>query len=274
MLILADAKSEGPHVDKPSPLPETHSGAVRSFTNYVLQLLIFSVLQAASPPPYASLDSSSSYPRPFVIPDSAKPSNFVSLSKTHDSCRGTYVIDSSLNIPSEYLPPLPDGESEDTRSNFYARSVHGNVSTDLYLLDKPVTQPRQNIILNTSSTHGSVSTCIRRGNKIVPFKLKSCSKNGNVAVRIPRSFQGPVTGTTKHGRIWLSEAVSAQAVVFSEVQGVKRLFIGDMSTRDEKLDDAIIMETEHGNIRIYYEDEDCTPPVIKNVKSFWSRIIG
>lgn len=36
MLIPADAKSEGPHTDKPSPLPETHPGAVRSFTNYVL----------------------------------------------------------------------------------------------------------------------------------------------------------------------------------------------------------------------------------------------
>ncbi|KAJ3745607.1 hypothetical protein DFH05DRAFT_1488698 [Lentinula detonsa] len=229
----------------------------------------------SSPPPYATSDpSSSSSTRPFVPPDSVKPSNHLSLSQTHNSFRGIYVIDPSLEIPHEYLPPLPDGETENSRSNFYAKSTHGNVSVDLYLLDKPINKPKRKILLNTSSEHGSVYTTIRRGDKVPSFELNSSSKNGNVIVKIPRSFRGPVTGTTIHGRITMSDDVSAQAMVFSEVHGVKRIFIGDMSTRNEENDDSVILETKHGSVRIYYEDEDSTPPVVKSVKGFWSRIVG
>ncbi|KAJ4473821.1 hypothetical protein J3R30DRAFT_3511789 [Lentinula aciculospora] len=254
MIIPADTKGERSASNLPPDVPPKATG---------------------SPPPYTPSDAaSSSSTRPFVPPDSVKPSNFMSISRTHDSCRGTYIIDPSLEIPSEYLPPLPEGESNDTRSNFYSRSVHGTVAADLYLLHKFIAQPRKKVLLTTSSTHGSVSTCIRRGDTAPSFDLKSNSKNGNVTVKIPRSYRGPVTGTTIHGRIWMSEGVSAQAVVFSEVQGVKRLFIGDMSTRNDKTDDNMMLETQHGSIRVYYEDEDSTPFVVKSVKGFWGRILG
>ncbi|KAJ3964932.1 hypothetical protein EV361DRAFT_873613 [Lentinula raphanica] len=240
--------------------------------------------EAGSPPPYAASDpSSSSSSPPFVLPDSVKPSNYLSLSQTHNSFRGTYVIDPSLEIPSEYLPPLPDGENEDTRSNFYARSTHGNVNVDLYLLDKVSTNDsKKRVLLCTSSAHGSVYTTIveyqpgvqHRADTRPSFELKSSSKNGDVNVKIPRSFRGPVTGTTVHGQIVMSDAVSSQAMVFSDVQGVKRIFIGDMSTRNEGIEDSLFLESAHGSIRIYFEDEDSTPPIVKSMIGIWSKMFG
>ncbi|KAJ3770613.1 hypothetical protein FB446DRAFT_705272 [Lentinula raphanica] len=189
--------------------------------------------EAGSPPPYAASDpSSSSSSPPFVLPDSAKPSNYLSLSQTHNSFRGTYVIDPSLEIPSEYLPPLPDGENEDTQSNFYARSTHGNYER---------------------------------------FKEES------PLVYIVGTWFGlyyNLTGTTIHGSIMMSDAVSSQAMVFSDVQGVKRIFIGDMSTCNEGIEDSLFLESAHGSIRIYFEDEDLTPPIVKSMIGIWSKMFG
>ncbi|KIK61291.1 hypothetical protein GYMLUDRAFT_42868 [Collybiopsis luxurians FD-317 M1] len=160
-----------------------------------------------SPPPYAQSDpaSSSSKPPP-VSPDDLKPSNYVLLDPKDRSVQGTYLLDPSLEVPDEFLAPLPDGQSKKHRCNFRALSTHGNVSTILYLLDKPILKidgwiHREKVLINTSSTHGAVSTCIRRERSLPAFDLKAESRNGSVVVKIPHTYRGMITGTTKHGRV-------------------------------------------------------------------------
>ncbi|KIK60382.1 hypothetical protein GYMLUDRAFT_244385 [Collybiopsis luxurians FD-317 M1] len=234
-----------------------------------------SPIKDSSPPPYVPSDpSSSSSAPPFVPPDYLKPSNYVSLNQNHHSVEGTYLLDPSLEIPSEFLAPLPDGiESEDRRSNFYGSSTHGNVSAILYLLNKPMPKSRNKVLLKTCSTNGTVSTCIRRGGLLPAFDLKSESQNGSVDVKIPRTYRGMITGSTKHGRVWMSDAVSAQAVVFSDVEGTKRIFMGDFSARNDETDDSMVLESNNGNVNIYFEDEDLTPAVVKGIKSLLNKFL-
>ncbi|KAF9072288.1 hypothetical protein BDP27DRAFT_1361134 [Rhodocollybia butyracea] len=211
---------------------------------------------APSPPPYTSLASPSTQ-IPFVLPQNIKPSNFLSFTEAYNSIEGTHVIDSSLDIPSEWLPPLPEGEAEETRSNFYAKSAYGNVTSELYLLDKPVLKGRRKLLMNVSSTHASVSVCIHREGLSPPYNLNASSSYGNVTVRIPRSFKGLISASTKYGRVLMSDAVSGQALsVFSGLQGVKRIFIGDLSARNELMDDVIVLDSWSGTVKLFFEDEE------------------
>ncbi|KAF5388663.1 hypothetical protein D9757_004809 [Collybiopsis confluens] len=226
-----------------------------------------------SPPPYAPSDPSSSFSGSSPVhPSGLKPSNYVSLNQNHHSVRGSYLLDPSLEIPQEFLVPLPDGQSEERRSNLHASSEHGSVSTDIYLLDRPMAKSRKKILLTTSSTHGSVTTSIRRNGYLPAFDLKAESRNGYVSVKIPRTYRGMVTGTTKHGRVFMSDAVSAHSVIFSDVKGSKRMFFGDFSARNDDTDDAMVLESTHGSINIYFEDEDLTSPVVKSVKGFFGKM--
>jgi hypothetical protein len=233
------------------------------------------VQESTSPPPYYSSDPSSSSSTPaFVPPDSVKPSNYLFLSRSHASLVGTYVIDPSLEIPSDFLVPLPEGESEETRRNLYAKTTHASATVDLYLLDKPLPKSQGKVLLTTSSAHGNVYTYIHRADSSPAFSLKSSTKHAFLLVKIPRSFRGIVTGNVAHGRFWMSEAVSAQATIFSEVEGIKRVFLGDLSARNDETDDSMELANVHGNISIYFEDEDTTPAAVKSLKGFWKRITG
>ncbi|KAJ3964585.1 hypothetical protein EV361DRAFT_955808 [Lentinula raphanica] len=193
---------------------------------------------ADSLPLYATYDPSSSLSRPFILLDSVKPSNHLSLSQTHNYIRVTEIIDPSrLEIPNEYLPPLAVDETEDTRN--------------LYLLDDPTNAGlKKKVLLCTTSAHGFVYTTIAR--PTAPSRYTSLVRieirldYGAVNVKIPRSFRGPVTGTTVHGSIVMSNT-----------------FIGDMNTRDEGIDDTLFLESTHGSIRIYFKDEDLTSPIVK-----------
>jgi len=229
--------------------------------------------QDAAPPPYTSSDPSSSIQ--FVLPENTKPSNFASFSQKHKSVKGTYILDPSQEVPSDWLPPLPEGETEKTRSNFHAHSVHGSVTSDLYLLNKPILRDRKKVLLSVSSKHSPVSMSIHRDGPSPPFVLKASSKHASVTVKIPRSFKGSVTAIINHGRVSMSDAVSAQASVFSDVNGVKRFFVGDLNTRNEAADDEMFLENVHGSIKISFDDEDHMPGVaVKSAKGIFSRMFG
>ncbi|KAF9072287.1 hypothetical protein BDP27DRAFT_1361133 [Rhodocollybia butyracea] len=178
---------------------------------------------------------------PFVLPANVKPSNFLSFTQKHNSVKGTFVLDPSLEIPSDWLPPLPEEETEETRSNLYAKSEHGN----------------------------------HREGPSPPFALNANAPRGNVTVRIPRSYKGSITASTKYGRVSMSDGVSGQASVFSDLQGVKRVFVGDITARSDQTDDAMVLDTEHGCVRISFEDEDFGGiRMPKSVTGLFSRLFG
>ncbi|KAF9072289.1 hypothetical protein BDP27DRAFT_1418200 [Rhodocollybia butyracea] len=210
--------------------------------------------QDAAPPPYTSSDPSSSIQ--FVLPENTKPSNFASFSQKHKSVKGTYILDPSQEVPSDWLPPLPEGETE--------KNSH-----------KPILRDRKKVLLSVSSKHSPVSMSIHRDGPSPPFVLKASSKHANVTVKIPRSFKGSVTAIINHGRVSMSDAVSAQASVFSDVNGVKRFFVGDLNTRNVAADDEMFLENVHGSIKISFDDEDHMPGVaVKSAKGIFSRMFG
>lgn len=112
--------------------------------------------RAASPPPYAPSDYTSSSSVPTFILPSIQPVNYISLNEVKHSARGTFVLDASLVIPSEYLPPLPEGELENNRSNLNVKSQNGHTSAEVFLLNRPIIEPRKKVILTTTSSKGSV----------------------------------------------------------------------------------------------------------------------
>lgn len=227
-----------------------------------------------SPPPYTNSEPSSSSQAPFVLPANVKPSNFLSFTQTHNSIKGTHIIDSSLDVPSDWLPPLPEEETEETRRNFYAKSEHGNVTSELYLLNKLVLKGRKKVLMNVSSTYGSVSVSIHREGPFPPCTLHASSSYGNVTVRIPRSFKGSITAGTKHGRVSISDAVSGQASVFSDFQGAKRIFVGDLSARNELMDDMMVLDSDYGGVRVSFDDEDSAGRISKSITGLFSRLFA
>ncbi|KAF9072283.1 hypothetical protein BDP27DRAFT_1320678 [Rhodocollybia butyracea] len=188
-----------------------------------------------SPPPYTNSEPSSSSQAPFVLPANAKPCNFVILTQKRSPLKGTYILDPSLDIPSAWLPPLPEDETEETRSNFYAKSEHGDVASELYLLDKPILRGRKKVLLNVLSGKGTASVHIEGPSP--PFTLHSHSNYllGGILVKIPRSFKGSITVGTKDGPVLMSDAISSQASVFN---------------------DAMVLNNESGCATISFEDED------------------
>ncbi|KAF9065334.1 hypothetical protein BDP27DRAFT_1424893 [Rhodocollybia butyracea] len=178
--------------------------------------------------------------------------------KKNNAIEGTYILDPSLEIPSAWLPPLPEEETEGTRSNFYAKSEFGRVTSELYLLDRPILRRRKKVLLNISSPCWTTRVHIHREGPSPPFTLHSHSTSllGDITVKIPRSFKGSITAGTKHGRVLMSDAISNQASVFSDLLGVKRLYVGDIAAINDEIDDAMVLDNERGCARISFEDED------------------
>ncbi|KAE9401092.1 hypothetical protein BT96DRAFT_992452 [Gymnopus androsaceus JB14] len=200
-------------------------------------------LIAGSPPPYTPSDpSSSSSTSALTQLPSVKPSNYISILEKNHSVQ-------------TYFYPRPIASYP---YNLHCKSHDGSVSVDVYLLDKPLIEPRKKVILNTVSLDGSVSNVIHREGSYPPFSLTSFSHDGSVSVKLPRSYQGSLTASTKDGRVRMSPAVSAQATVFSTVNGTQKAYIGDLSVRKNDTDDVVLLETRDGNITIQYEDEMLT----------------
>ncbi|KAF9072284.1 hypothetical protein BDP27DRAFT_1418195 [Rhodocollybia butyracea] len=146
----------------------------------------------------------------------------------------TNAASSSTPRPSQHL-----SLTQETRSNFYIKSEHGDVTLELYLLDKPIVGGRKKVLLNASSTYKSTSVHIHRDGPSPPFILHShsttTSKAENITVRIPRSFKGTITAGSIHGPVSMSPAISRRAYLFN---------------------DALVLNNHHGCARISFEDED------------------
>lgn len=75
------------------------------------------------------------------------------------------MIDPTLVIPPALLPPLAEGETEDTRRNLMLDSKNGTVDADVYILplrseSSAVMKQRQRTTILAKSWNGSVTTKI------------------------------------------------------------------------------------------------------------------
>jgi len=211
-----------------------------------------------------------------------KPCNLVSLTRENNSIKEDFLLDPSLHIPSGLLPPLAEGESDSTRKNLRLLSKNGSVSTEIVLLagDPATDDSRKNYrrtTLDIKSQNGSVTARIRtveeKGRR--PIVLVAHSANGSVTVYIPRSFRGFLTIGSKNGSICFSDEVKEYLSTLSEVNSIRRCFLGDFEGWDgesEWIGDEAEVTSNNGRVRVNYVDDlSCTS---SGKASFWSRMLG
>lgn len=68
-----------------------------------------------------------------------------------------------------------------------------------------------------------------------PYALNVASKSGSVHLAIPSSFTGPVCLQSRSGSITLSPAVLERTVIFSDIDGRRACFIGDVRSYSKRL---------------------------------------
>jgi len=228
------------------------------------------------PPTYASLQPSSS------ATSVVKTTNYVSITRTHDSVKETLIIDPSLFVPLFLRPQLSLGETEETRKNLRLESTHGNVSADITLVENTNTEThslkknnRATMVMR--STHGGITAKIHGQPNRIAFVLDAQSLNGDIRLRIPRNFHGPIIVTYGHGFAKFSDAVSRHLTTFGEIDCTRRCFLGDFSqwtdTGEGWTGDELILDVKHGNVKIHYDDDALGSPV-KTRPTLLNRIFG
>ncbi|KAJ7036703.1 hypothetical protein C8F04DRAFT_463730 [Mycena alexandri] len=210
-----------------------------------------------SPPPPPG--TAESLPPPFLsVPNTAKPTNFLSLSRGNQPIKGTYVIDPRIKIPQFLLPALAADETESTRRNAFLHTSNGSIDVALFVVGDGDHKQKVNVLLKSSN--GSIVAKLHTSDTSTRPPVKVCAKssNGTVTIHLPRSFRGPVTLRTNNGTARFSDAVAADLITFTEANRTRRSFIGDFADWTDQpaewVGDEVEVETSNGNIRLQYVD--------------------
>ncbi|KAF8189458.1 hypothetical protein K438DRAFT_1832622 [Mycena galopus ATCC 62051] len=179
------------------------------------------------------------------IPDSVKPSNFLSLSRGNTQIKGTYVIDPRIKVPQPLLPPR----------NLFLHTSNGSIEAEVFIVGDG--DHKQKVKMMAKSSNGSVVVKLHTSAARPPINIRAQSSNGSVTIHLPRSFRGPVTVSTRNGAIRFSDALSAELTTFNEVNKTRRCFIGDYSDWTDQpegwMGDELNLETMNGGIKVQYD---------------------
>jgi len=129
------------------------------------------------------------------------------------------------------------------------------------------------VLVELKAHHSSVkfklfANCIKR-----PVRIHAHSHHGSINMVLPPSFRGPVTLDSKNGSITLSDAIKARLTMFSDVGGVRRCFIGNLTEegygKDEWKGSTLDASSHHGGLIL-----SCTEEVkAKPSPGFFSKIV-
>jgi len=122
------------------------------------------ILQEEKPPSYTASEGSTAILNPSV--PNIQPCNFVNVFRADSKIKGTWLLDPALSIPSELLPPLSEGESEQTRKNLSLQTKDGSIKATIFVL--PTT---------TEAWHQTVDRPLRA-------VIDTSTKDGDVTIRI------------------------------------------------------------------------------------------
>jgi hypothetical protein len=94
----------------------------------------------------------------------------------------------------------------------------------------------------------------------LPLNISAATTNGRIDIYLPRSFNGPLRIKLGNGRLRYSNAVETMITPFSDVQGVRRSYLGPLDTsqldRNAKWEgDELYAQSSNGNVNIYFDDE-------------------
>jgi len=226
------------------------------------------------PPTYASLQQASSSNQ--SLPSGGNPTNFLSVTRLHESLRENVTIDPTLYVPAFLLPPLSPDETLEARKHLRLESTHGSISAHVKIVPN-FGDEKCKVRMFMRSTHGGISARIHGQEPRYPFQLIAHSANGNITLRLPRSFQGPIMISLRHGSVKFSDGINQSLTTFGEANYVRHCFVGDFSrwadSRNDWNGDEIVIEAKHGGVRIQYED-DAPGSMVRARPSLLNRVFG
>jgi len=206
-----------------------------------LALEVYGSTSEALPPAYEVVPSSSE-PLP-------PPTNYVSVFRRDGSIKGTWTINSSLQVPEDLLAPVGNGEE---RHHLSLRTKDGSVSAKVALLSPG--PERASILLDTKD--GSINlTLISRKND-QPFKAQLKTKDGSIFIEIPRSFVGPIRHSNVSGKYKFSKEIRENIQNFSnESSFLGSIKISGFSSLETWKGDQIDATSVDGSIKVKYYGE-------------------
>lgn len=190
------------------------------------------------------------------------PANYLSVDETHRPIKGTYIIDPSMRVPSTYLPPLGEGETERDRKNLHLHTRDGSVNVDIWLVGHQRHSEIRNgrTTLHVSSRDGSITVKVHAIDAIEPFFLDVFTRDGRVTVLLPRSFHGPVALKSRHGGCKLSDELLQNSTPLGVADNTTRFFVGESPAACDSVSQVegyeLKAETRDGSVRVKYVDED------------------
>lgn len=190
------------------------------------------------------------------------PTNYLSVVGSHSPIKGTYVIDPSMHVPSSYLPPLGEGETEGDRKNLHLHTRDGSVDVDIWLVGRQQHSDirKHRTTLHVSSRDGSIAIKVHAIDAIQPFFLDVFTRDGRITVLLPRSFHGPVALTSRDGSCTLSDELLCNSTPLGVADHTTRFFVGDFSAVPDSASQwegyELKAETRDGRVRVKYVDED------------------
>jgi hypothetical protein len=105
---------------------------------------------AGSPPSYADSQQAG----PSTTPaEQLRPTNFMSIDKNYGPIKGTWVIDTNINIPEALLPPLGIFASLRTRPNLALHSASSSIRASVFL----VSSSSSRAILKADTAYGNMT---------------------------------------------------------------------------------------------------------------------
>lgn len=219
-----------------------------------------SKLDSVAPPPYSAPSSTSA-------PDNIglHASNFIAIDHQSRNIKGKYLVDPTLVIPAALLPPTNPGED---RKNLALRTDNGEVNVEITV--PPVENYNGRVTLDIESGNGAIKCGLHRSLNHPPIFLHAQSLNGEIVIRLPRTFHGTVTATTNNGAITVSDAIASHRKHHSDTKNMTRFFIGDdapLRTDSTWSSDELVVETHNGGIKFYYDDDP-------KLRSLWTRLFS
>ncbi|KIO31843.1 hypothetical protein M407DRAFT_241608 [Tulasnella calospora MUT 4182] len=219
------------------------------------------------PPPYTPApntqpDTRASLETPPTLPGTRV--NHLYLTDNLHPIKGAWIVDPHFRVHESLLPPILPGQ---TRDNLHLSSLYGGVTASLVLAsDQPC---KSNLLVESQTCKVTVAITARRNQH---FRLTARSQTASVHVRIPRDFSGPITFTSETGQTVFSSEVHQAFTPFSRVASVGKGFIGDFASsgygnqtdgddhKEPRWDgDELIVQSDHGKIKIFYADEPIRP---------------
>ncbi|EJD51047.1 hypothetical protein AURDEDRAFT_112071 [Auricularia subglabra TFB-10046 SS5] len=239
-------------------------------------------LSVQEPPPYVQGSSTSPdvfSPPPTLLRRMAPPiarCNHVAIKRANSNrLAGSYVIDPELEIPAEMLAPLDEGQE---RKNLLIDVPRSDIDIDLWVVESRLAA--QGIVSLPGDKVGPRTNVEIRGCNVTlrlhstgdrPIALKVTSANStNIALEIPRSFNGPLTIQSRSGNIKFSPALEPMVATFSDYAEVRKCFIGNFKElgfgQGAWEGSALELHSKTGKISMRFVDEP-TPKPQKN--SWW-----